>query len=178
MILETLRLLTDRMNSATAGVNAKLAGVPRTSGDAQPPSLALIADETRNLHAAFGRMPDQATSYPCLLVSQPQVGNTLDPHAMAAAQRDGSIHVLIRYGQLESDAVKGTRDLHYTLRALQRVIEDWMQTAPESQRTANSVCVWHIEELVVQSAWADVGDKICTGGMLVTFRVRDLAPVS
>ena len=178
MILETLRLFTDRLNDGTTGLNAKLLGVPRSGGDAAPTPLALIADETRNLHASFGRMPDQAASYPCLLVSQPEGGNSLDPHAMAGAQRDGTVHVLLRFGQLESDAIKGTRDLHYTLRAAQRVLEHWMQSAPEAQRTLSSVCVYWVEDLVVQSIWSPVGDKICTGGMLITFRVRDLAPVS
>jgi hypothetical protein len=176
MFLWAARLLTDRANDVTDGVNAKLAAVTTTHGDAAAPALALVADSTRNIHAALGRLPDAATSYPCLLVCQPEQGNTWDPHAMVAAKRDASIQVLVRYAQMESDAVKGTRNLHYTMEALARVIEGWFG-ANESARTLNSFYVMYCESMIVQEAWIQEGDKVVTGAMLLTFRMRNTTTV-
>lgn len=175
MILETLRLLTDALNDGTTGVNIYLATIPTSGGDAVPTPLALIVDRTRHFSAAIGRLPDEAASYPCLLISQPGGGNEIDPHVHAGPIRDGHVQVVIRYGALESAAAKAVRDGYYTLRALEKSITSWLN-GPEAARTSNSVVVYKCDQTSVYDVWEPVDDKVVAGAMALTFTVRDMAP--
>ena len=176
MQLEALQILTDWFNDVAYGVNVKLAGVPRTAGDSVPAQLQLIADETRNLEAAIGRMPADEADYPCLLLSQPPEGNALDPHGHVGI-RDSSITLWIRYGAMTAAAAAGTSAWHYTMRAIERSLEELFRQ-DDSARELNSVQLYFIEAATTYPADPMTGDKVITGALQLRLRMRDIAPVS
>lgn len=176
MILETLRLLTNALTDGATGVNARLASVPLLNGDGTPPSLALIADETRNVSAAIGRLPDDETLYPCLLVGQPDGGNTLDPMTKAGPLRDATIQVVIRYGALDATAANAASDLFYTMRAVEQCASGWLNGTGGTALTASNVTVMYGTAMTHYAVWQPVGDKCLAGALTLSLYVRDAAP--
>lgn len=174
MKLEACRLVANALDDVTLGVNARLASVPRDGSDAVPPDLALIDDETRNPFAARGQMPEDDDQYPCLLVGLMDQGNTLDPHQKTGV-RDGSVQLLVRYGARQVDSARGAQDAYYTFRAVERCLTAWINGDPAT-REMNDVAVWYAERCDIVPLWEPVGDKIVTGGMILSYRLRDLDP--
>jgi hypothetical protein len=175
MILKTLRALTDELNHGTRGVNALLAGISTANGDATPAALALIADETRHVSAAIGRLPDDATLYPCLMVSQPQGGNTLDPMTKAGPLRDGTVQVVVRYGALDPDAPGAASDLFYTLEAVTKCVSNWLN-GTDTAKTVGNVAVLYGTTMTLWALWQPVNDKCVAGALALSLYVRDTAP--
>jgi len=172
--LEAIRVLTNALTDGTTGVNARLAAVPLDAGDPIPPTLGLITDETRNSSAARGQLPELDAQFPCLLVGLHDAGNRLDAHQHQGV-RDGTVHLLIRYAARQKDSKAGARDAYYTFRAVERCITAWLNGV-DTARTMNSVVVWFGEAADIAPLWDPIGDNVMTGGMLLAFRVRDLAP--
>lgn len=179
MKLETLRLLTAWLDDPTTGVNAELAGVPRVGADVLPADVALITDETQDIDAALGRMPDaerEPERYPCLLLSQTADVTGMEPHVKPGPIRDAGVEVLIRYGVLESEAVTGTQAGDYTMRAVMRSL-DAFKASPENDRVLNNIYVMACEAMEPVPVWQSQKDAICTAALRTRWRVRDTAPL-
>ena len=175
MRLETLRLLKAWLSHATYGVNAQIAGVPRSGGDAQPAGFALIAEATTHDLAARGQLPDVAAQYPCLLLGLGQ-STMLDPHS-AVGLRRGVVVVGLRYADKDSNTQRGMRNAEYRLRAIARSIDDWFVNGAPADREQNSVTVHYIERgIEVVEPFAPVADSVVAGLLTVAFQVRDDAP--
>lgn len=179
MKLETLRLLTAWLDDAVTGVNAEIPNVPRVSPDPQPTDLALVTDETQDIDAALGRMPDaerEPEKYPCLLLSQTADVTGMEAHVKPGPIRDAQVDVLIRYGVLESDAVTGTQAGDYTMRAVMRALDRFKASA-ESDRLLNGIYVMACLAMEPVPIWQSQKDALCTAAIRTRWHVRDTLPL-
>ena len=174
-MIEGARSVTDWLQHATYGVNAKLALVPRDPDDPAPPSLALIADETRHLHAALGLMPDpkQPDQYPCLLVAEDgtEISNA-DPQELGESR----VTLLIRYGQRTVEPAKGLQASCYTLRAVLMSLRELHLPDHEAARTRNEIQLVVCEQMSLTPLFQEADDAWVTGAVRVTYLVRDNIP--
>lgn len=169
MILEALRLVTDRLTDATYGVNAMLASTPIDSGDSTPASLASgsIVDATRDGNVARGRLP---ATLPGIAVTVKEASD-LENH-MTPGDAEGTITVILRFGVDKNQTEQGMRDASYYLRTALRVLRAWHNADP-TVRTRNTVYLQSCEQLQMVPLWDDLNDSIVTGAIVATYHVRD-----
>lgn len=177
MNLEPLRIVTDWLGNATYGVNAKLATLPRDAGDSAPPSVQLIADETRSGPVARDRIPIPATPGPVLTLAciEESIWNTV----LEDKYRDcEALPIEIRYADLDKVVTQtGTQNAYYTMRAVLRSLKDLMNDPGNAARQRNLVTLVNTSDLVrIRPTMKEIEDKIIVASMSVTFGFRDEAP--
>jgi hypothetical protein len=174
MILETIRAVTDWLNNATYGVNAKLSTVTRDGGDPAVDSIQLITDETRNFEVAIRKIP--ATPRPNISVF---LANDVDMSPKEfSGTRNGDVTVIIRYAVDENNTNSGLRDAYYTMRAVIASLKDFNSNgpAPEFARSRNGVQIIAITEMVEMQPFQTPEDTAISTGLRITFEVRDTQP--
>lgn len=172
MIVEALRMVTDRLNDATYGVNALLTSTPLDAGDSAPSSIpsTSILDATRDGNVARGRLP---ATLPGIAVNLRAVSGLENYPSAADAEAD--LTVVIRFGVDKNITEQGARDASYYLRTVVRVLKNWHLADP-SVRTRNTVCLLTCTEMQLVPLWEDLSDSIVTGAVVATYHVRDLTP--
>lgn len=170
MLLETLRMVTDALNSATYGVNTKLSGLSIDSGDSIPTSLAAIVDQTRSQDVAVGRYPAE---FPCLVVSLN--GDTQLNGFLYSDVRDGNVSVVIRYITQAENMATGVSEGFYVLRAVQQTLADFVSNDQAADRSRNNVQILEMTELVHRQMFENIDDANVVGALQTTFKVRDIA---
>jgi hypothetical protein len=171
MLLETIRMVTDALNSSVYGVNTKLAGLSIDSTDSVPTSLAAIVDETRSDEVAVGRTPN---TYPLLAVTLD--GDTSLNGFLFSEIRDGSVTLVIRYITESQNAAVGNSEAFYVLRAVQQTLADFVSNDNASDRVRNNVLILEMTELQHVNMFENINDALVVGALKPTFRVRDIAP--
>lgn len=173
VILEPLRIVTDWLGDATYGVNAKLAVVPRDAGDPLPPSVQLIADETRSGPVARDRIPTPPAPGPVLTIA------CLDESNWNTELEDKHwdceiFPIEIRYADLDKVISQdGTRNAFYTLRAVRLSLKDLMLDPGVAARKRNGVELVNTTDLMrFRPAMKVLEDKVVVAGMSVGFGVR------
>lgn len=172
MIVEALRMVTDRLTDATYGVNALLATTPYDSGDSAPPSLATgsITDATRDGNVARGRLP---ATLPGIAVTVREASGLENYPVAADAEAD--ITIVLRFGVDKNQTEQGARDASYYLRTAVRVLKNWHLADP-SARTRNGICLLTCDTLQMVPLWQDLDDSIVTGALVATYHLRDQHP--
>lgn len=180
MILEPIRVVADWLTSGDTGaasVATLLPLVPRDGGDPAPPALAGVDDETRVAWVARGRLPKPAPTMPRLAVSLVQASE-LDSE-MLGTYRRGEVTVAVRYFGAKSDAVSGTRDAHYTLRAVRRSLRRLFTDSTPAAVTARTRGTIYVESLLAlteEPVWDSQDDAITSGALTLRMAVRDQEP--
>ena len=171
MILETVRMVADALAHSGYGVNVQLATLSLDGGDPVPSPIAVIADETRSPDVAVGRYP---TTTPCLTVTLE--GNVSLDGEVISDNRDADVTILIRYVTRDVDAASGNADVLYTLRAVQKTIRAFNSNTNAIDRVRNAIQILECLSMEHASLFDSIDDVVCTGGVRVTFKVRDTNP--
>lgn len=171
MILEATRAVTDWLDDATYGLQARLTALDFDGSDTAPSGTLTIADETRDAQAALGRFP----ALPACTVSAQPV-ESLDGQA-ATYTHDADIPLLIRLARKDSAVEDATRDLYYTLRAAMATLEalfDDRVVDHSARRIRNGVQLQHIVAMGGARTREELQDTDVTAAIAVTIRCRDL----
>lgn len=175
MILETVRIVADWLDSVTTGVNTYRTGggsVPLDTGVTAFPAVT-VRDSTRDGRVARGQVPPLA-NLPALLVTPADQPIDQAVPGVRPWPPDALVTVLVRYACKASDTAAAERDTSQTLRAVWRCIGQLMvTTAGETARTRNSVQLQSIRSLQMATLYEANEDVTVTGGVLVTCQVRD-----
>lgn len=178
MILEAVRIVADWLDSAQHGVNALLAAVPvdGTDSDVTVPPAVTVLDSTRRSDVARGQMPSVTSAeLPALLVTPSDQSIDSQSPAAGLLPSDSSVTVLIRYVTSTLDTAKAERDASQTLRAVSRSLRLLFTTAnSETARTRASVQIVEPRDQRLTTLYESNDDTVVTGGVLVTYRARDL----
>ena len=172
MILETLRAVTDALNSEIFGVNVQIPNVTRDSGDSEPPTISAAYDETRSNAVAVGTLDN--ITYPLLAVT---LDDTVTLNGeVTSGYRDATITILIRYMTRDSETALARSHGYYTLRATEKALAAYMENTHITDRVRNGVQlisstgVEHIPMLEMYE------DAIITGALRVELFIRDTTP--
>lgn len=175
-MLEVIRIVADWLANPTYGVNAVLPSLPRGVGEAAPPAVAAILDETRDGPTALDLPPDPDAypeRYPALLV------RTLRPTDIAPSQVTlialGDCSILIQYAGLEVESERGIEAMYRTLyRAVPKSLAYLLQTtAGEVARLRHDVQIIGHEATTHLDKFATVESRYLAGALVLRFTVRD-----
>lgn len=171
MILETIRMVADALATGSYGVNTQLASIP-VGSDSTPPSILLIADETRNDEVAVGRYPEE---YPCLVVTLD--GNVELMGEVISDYRDAKqVTVMVRYVQSNIDTAQARTDTYYTLRAVQKCLRTFFSNLHAEDRSLNDIQVIECLSMTHVPMFENINDTMVTSGIRITMFVRDTTP--
>jgi hypothetical protein len=176
MILEVIRSTADWLDDNTNGVNARLSGLPQDGSDADPPDLAVVADETRSGIAARRHVPQDQTT-PLLMVFQPSPAE-LEAWVTTAIQDAEEVTVAYAYVARNVDSEEVVEDALYTMRAVKRAISDLMDPANVASRTRNNIVILNTTRMSLIPTATQLEDAVATHVFLVGYRARDEAPIS
>lgn len=184
MRLELVRMTAAWLKNVTNGVNAKIPGVERDAGDAQPP---LIADWTPESGPATVAVFNEADhewvgeknappASPALYVMGEGeielVGEVMTIHRRTT--RD--VPILIRYITDKADKAGSKRDGEYTGRAIARSLRELLRQENDAARTRNNICVEVATGITYVPHVEMVGSCRSTGAVVVFYRAIDAAP--
>jgi hypothetical protein len=181
--LEVVRMVSDWLAygvngptgapGGTGSVNALLAGVPRDSGDAMPPSVT-VYDSTRADWVARLKAPleNSGISFPALAVFS-RAGIELDGEVMTT-YRDGLADIAIVYvTQNAQNAVANVAAL-YTQRAILRSLKQFADAANyDAFRVRNSVAIRSCEKLRMGRNDEIRDGLVLSTTVIATYHVRD-----
>lgn len=176
MILESIRMICDTLNTGSlsgysGSVNNLLLTIPKDSGDATPPSMSCIVDETRSDIVASGRYP---ITYPNLIVTV--ADNTRLDGETYSDNRDADVAILIRYVQSTNDGAVSTQNTYYTLRAVERCVANFMKSSNVLNRVRNNIQIIECNSIEHVPVYGVIEDLVCTGALKYIFHVRDVSP--
>lgn len=173
MILETIRSCTAALNNVNYGVNRQITSMSFDGSDTTPTLLPSngIVDETSNDQVAVGRYPEVS---PCLVVTLD--GSVQLDGEVVSNYRDAEVTLLIRYVSRDSEHAKGRSDSYYTLKAIQKVVRQWMSNENSSDRIRNNVQIIECLNIEHVQMFELIDDIIVTGGIHLTLKVRDIDP--
>lgn len=176
MHLEAVRIVADALADATIGVSAIVASVPRDAGDAAPPAIAGIYDDSRTGWVARGELPP-STALPALVVTlaspQLQYAGAPLPTRDARHQRETEITVGVHLLLRDTDTQAATEAALYLLRAIRGVVDVLAQPAHAARRTRNGVRLEQLTDLTQVRLWEPVQDTVLAGVVLATWRARE-----
>lgn len=171
MFNEVVRIPAAWWQDPVYGVNAKLATVPR-GADPLPTSVS-FADETTNGEVARGFLPENIRP---ILTTEIYRWVRIMPHVEQGVLRDAQVQLLVRYGDQEAQSQVGKRDAHYVMRALLMSVAELMQDTNAAARILNSVMLYALVDITPATIYAPEADRDITGGILLTFDIRDIQP--
>lgn len=180
---EVVRILANALAHVTAGVGPVLALVPRSAGDALPPTPA-IYDETRDNFAALEEMPDElpaGVNFPCLVVTMGGGRVSFDPArprptSGAAAQGEFEATVNVHYFTKNSSAAAARRAARYTLRAVRGSITTLWAPQRVADRQMNKVQLEVLAGLECISLFQPLEHVSIAGACAIMVRGRELFP--
>lgn len=185
MQLETIRALADWLKFGTNGAagavngpssaNTMAAAVTRDAGDPAPVVVQTFGDETRTSWAARREIPrESALVFPLLGVIITEAAElTGDVETIV---RDGTVSATILYAHQQALTDQGLRDWHYTCRAIQQSVKQWMLPGNVAFRTRNGILVMGCQTMHPLPPLTFAGDIPFAGGLTLRLTVRDTNP--
>lgn len=169
MWLEPVRMVADWLEHPVYGVNAILATVPIEAGDAAPPPVQDVRDETRDDDVAGDRLPTGVS--PVLAVT----AYTLDAITgqVSQGQRDFRPTILVRFGIREPRKARANTVASYIYRAAVRSLHALHENANVAARTRNGIHVYDCAEMRIIPALQPLEGSTASGGIIVTYNARD-----
>lgn len=179
MILEAVRIVRDWLDDATnpsgAGVNAKVALVPRDGGDPAP-GVVEFADETRADALAWGRLPSPSVAGRLMVtVEVGRVGGNVDASIMPPV-RNGEVPLVLRILRQTDTAASGTRDGLYVARAVLFSLAALNTNTASASRTRNNVALLNLDSITVLPLYHRIDDVDLVAGFVVRCQMRELTP--
>lgn len=169
MFVDPVRMVADWLEDPTYGVNAMLAALDLDGSDPVPANV-VIADATRDLEVAFGRLP---ATRPCVTVALYQVPS-IDPRPPQGDARDYKPQILIRYGATDDQTEVGVRSRDYTLRAILQSLDRFHRDEHVASRQRNQIQLIAAEEISMLAAYAPIEGGELTAAFLVRYWARDI----
>lgn len=173
MFVEPVTLVTTWLKDATYGVAAKLAGVPRQAGDALPPTPSVYS-ELDKIEVAHGRFPDGET---CVTVATYGY-DRIESEIPQQVQRRFLVTLLIRYQDEEGISNLARKHAGYTLRAVMRSLGELSKDANSASRLTAGIGLEYIESIDPVTIFSKVESSLAIGGLLITYAVVDLNPLT
>ena len=144
MIHEVTALIRSHLGHATYGVNARLAAMPRTSGDDSPPAVDDFADEFTDDWLTQGKEPP---AVPALIVVVRQAADVNVASGRSTVDLGvGSLWVGITYAARDTVGALSRRDAAVTLRAVQSSLAAMVGRKP-ADRTLRGITVATIDRM-------------------------------
>lgn len=171
MIIEVLRLFTTGLLNSTYGINQQIGSLDVFSGDTVPPNVISISDESQNIVVANSRI---LKPMPSIAVVQAGPAE-LDPNVLTTV-RDGEVTIGIRYYAENSQTQNIRRNALYTMRALEKFLQDFFNDTNDADRIINNIQVCAVLDLRHESITAFEEDNILIGQLTLTLLVRDTRP--
>lgn len=174
MKLEVLRAIADELTDPVFGVNALLPLVPRDDGDAEPPAIVGIYEESRTGWVASGEVPKAmraAEQCPFLVVTIPgdvnYGGRSRPTNAAIAVKLDG-LPVTVQYVTHDSLTERGQQNALYTMRAVRSVIQRFASSERASARQRNGVQLEVLQSVLELEGFEPIDDKVSVSGIVAT----------
>jgi len=177
VILESVRIISDWLQDATYGVNAKLAGVPLDGSDTVPPDIVTFLEETTSGVVARGRLPEDEALLPCLAVLQR--GAVELPATVGTSHQEGDVPIAIWYGARDKDSEDGRKDAYYTMRAVRRSLRELFKddATPKAARSDRSgISLSPSGTVSLQPVFTLEGDTSVSAALELTVKARDSSP--
>lgn len=179
MFVEVLDMTKAAFTNGTYGVNQQLLQIVTGSGHTIPPQINTVETEIDNNNAALMTTPDfdaNALSVPAIQIFLPHQNIIVTSDVISGTQ-DADVAVLARLVYRRSDSAAAFRDFLYTMRAMKMCVNAFIDDANGNDRLLRNVqIIYFAKDLEVVETGAALGSTWVTGGLLITFRVRDLTP--
>ena len=169
MIVATLRMVKAWLADGTNGAQAWITAVPRTSGDAVPPTLQAIAEETSD--EAVATEDGVPSSLPALGLMLDRVSSLADQ--TVNDEGDGTIDLVIRYLTKNSNAATATRDAAYSMQGVLKSLRQLFRGGNEASRTLLGVQLINMRSMEALTLYQKVGDGFCSGAIKISLHYRD-----
>jgi hypothetical protein len=176
MQVEVVDLVKAAFNNSSYGVNAKLLTIVTGSGDLIPPQIVTVESELDNNNAAMMLTPEFDMQVPAIQIFLPHQNIVVSSDVVSGTQ-DADVAVLARLVYKRSDSAAALRSFLYTIRAMKMCMNSFINDANEADRELRNVqIVLFAKDLEIVETGAYIGDNWITGGLLMTFKVRDITP--
>lgn len=184
MRLELVRLTAAWLKDPTYGVNAKIPGVERDAGDAQPPDIAAWTPEGGPATIAvfneadhdFVKDKQAPPASPALYVMGEGEIEMIGEVMTIQRRTTRDVPIVIRYVTDKSDKAVAGRDGEYTGRAILRSLRELNRNENFAARTRNNICVEKMESVSYVPHVEAVGSMRSQGAVVAFYRVIDAAP--
>lgn len=184
MRLELLRISADWMKHATLGVNAKIPGVPRDAGDAEPPAIAAWTPDGGAATIAVFNQADHdwvfekkaPPAVPALYIACEMPLEVIGEVFSTQRRTIRDVTILILYITEKSDKAIALRDGEYTLRAAVRSWRELMRNDNAAARTRNNICIEITSTVQYVPVTEAVGSHRLAGALVLSVRAIDAAP--
>jgi hypothetical protein len=174
--LEAVRIITDWLQVATYGANAKLLLVALDGSDSRPAPIATFADETRNAAAAFRRF--DGLTMPAVIVTVPDEMEHRDPVLPQSGERsDAYVTIQIRYAERTAAAEAAIANGSYVAKAIIGSLRELHKNENVASRTRNGIRLVSCEELRELGQYEDVADTWLLAAVQARYYVSDLTPM-
>ncbi len=170
MIVEVLRMHKTWLTGVVTGVNAINAAGTREAGDAAPPVLVEIVEETSD-EATAGEQGMPANP-PCLGMVGAVLGDAADPAMNEMG--DGVVEVSIRYLTRQPNAAIARRDAAYTARGVIQSLRSFMSGANIASRQLRGIQLLQRTKLEFHTIYVPVGDGFASGLFVAHYLYRDV----
>lgn len=171
MILETIRMIADALESEVYGVNVQLQTLFINLEDTTPDDVEYVADETRDADVAVGRYPE---AYPCLVVT---LDGTVPLNGEVVSNyRDGELNIIVRYIHDSIETAKARTNAYYTLRAVQKCLRVFFSNLYAEDREQNGVQILECLSVEHVPMYDNISDTMVISGLRVKMFVRDTTP--
>lgn len=184
MRIELVRMTAAWLKDPTYGVNAKIPGVERDVGDAQPPDLAAwTPDGGAPTIAVFNEEDHEwvvdkkaPPASPALYVMGEGEIELIGEVMTIQRRTTRDVPILIRYITDKADKVLAKVDGEYTGRAIVRSLRDLMRQANENARKRNNICIESMISVSYVPMVEAVGSCRSMGAVVAFYRAIDAAP--
>lgn len=173
MILETLRMVVDALQTGSYGVNYQIASGSFSDSDTGPDPVLSFYDETRNAQVAQGQIP-VPMNYPGIVVTLQS-----DPDLIPEVEnnyRDAHIEICITAVIKDTDTERANTNTFYTLRAIEQCIRVFNSNAHAQDRQRNNIQIINATAMRHTKQFKNPDDGLIMGSLQITYLVRDIAP--
>lgn len=144
MLLEAVRIFADALDDVSYGVNAQLPDIERDAGDPQPPDIRWVKDVSRDQGAVEGRLP---SDWPGIVVGPSGFAARAEGQVTTEKRDAEDVGVTAEWVSGKSDLADALRDGLYTLRAIQRTLDDLFEAAQDADRSRNNCRLLNAQDL-------------------------------
>lgn len=162
--------------SVARGVNAMLPGVPRWSGHAQPPDVAVVENEVEHPNIARSRVPTASPGLAVILYREFDA----DP-IPPTVSTDWELELATIYTVREVNTEKAIRDGMYTRRAIVRSLREFARNANVAKRQVGAptphTSLVQLMGIRVVPTFEQLEDVVVTAAVISRWKGRDHAPM-
>lgn len=173
MLLEAVRIWADALDDTGYGVNAKLADIELDGSDPRPPNIRWVKDVSRDRGAIEGRLP---SDWPGLVVGPAGTPARAEGQVSTDKRDARDVAVTAEWVSGKPDLADALREGMYTLRAIQRTLDDLFESAQDADRNRNNIKLLNADEVEFGEIIIDDDTGRIVLPTTVRFYMRDESP--